>query len=216
MDSLKLLLPTLKLIQNLTIKLSLFMIQIVNSFLQPEQLEQARDGFIAAGFGKWEPESHLVGSGVYDGMGFMGNHALFVSALMGHVGRPIIPNSMFARITNKDTERAYVHSDRASGAFTCIVYLSDHEEKSGTAFYRHRETGLTEMPLEWMTDEKRKNEMVNGDESIWQEMDYVAGGFNRAVIFNAPLFHARVPKNGFGSTPEDGRLVHVIHFFVPQ
>jgi hypothetical protein len=34
------------------------------------------------------------------------------------------------------------------------------------------------------------------------------------VVFDAPKFHARRPKNGFGSTPEDGRLVWACHFFM--
>jgi hypothetical protein len=34
------------------------------------------------------------------------------------------------------------------------------------------------------------------------------------VIFEAPLFHARSPRHGFSSTPEEGRLVWVSHFFL--
>jgi len=193
------------------------MIQIIDNFLPPcegiSRAEEARQKFLAAGFGTWQPESHVAGSGIYEGMSFQGPHELFVHAIMLHLGRPIIPGSMFARITNQDTERAFVHSDRSSGAFTCIVYLSDHAEFSGTAFYRHRETGLTEMPEEWLNDDQRKQEMVEGRDEVWERMDVVRGLFNKAVIFSAPLFHSRYPMNGI-STGEN-RLIWCSHFYIP-
>lgn len=137
--------------------------------------------------------------------------------LYAHLGKPVVPNSMFCRVTNKDTEAAYVHSDREAGSHTCIVYLTEHEG-SGTGFYRHRETGMTRMPsFEEMRDkpeffEKLKKQMVQGSDSDWELMDFVRGTFNKAVIFDAPLFHARHPKNGFGTTAEDGRMVWVCHY----
>jgi hypothetical protein len=55
-------------------------------------------------------------------------------------------------------------------------------------------------------------DMVNPTPEAWEEVAFIAGKFNRAVIFEAPLFHSRVPREGFGSTPEDGRMVWVSHF----
>jgi hypothetical protein len=105
-----------------------------------------RASALASGFGTWKPSKGEVGSSVYDGMNFWGKHSILLHALSCYIGRPIFPNNMFFRVTNKDTEAAYVHSDRESGDYTCIVYLSDHEERSGTGFYRHKETGMTHMP----------------------------------------------------------------------
>jgi hypothetical protein len=153
-------------------------------------------------------------------MNFVGRHELMLHALAHYVGRPIYPGAMFFRSTNAATEPAYVHSDRESGDFTCIVYLSDHKERYGTGFWRHRETGMTHMPSFAELREKPelfdqlKHEMVDGSEKYWERMDFVRGQYNRAVIFDAPRFHARSPRHGFGSTADEGRLVWVSHFYL--
>jgi hypothetical protein len=180
--------------------------------------DRVRASALAAGFGTWRPNKGEVGSSMYDGMCFWGDHALMVAALTRSFGQPIIPNSMFFRVTNEDTESAYVHSDREAGDFTCVAYLSEHEEPSGTGFYRHRRTGMTRMPsfdeLRAGPEEfaKLKDEMVRGSADDWDLLDFVRGEYNRAVIFEAPLFHARHPRHGFADTPESGRLVWVCHF----
>ena len=180
--------------------------------------KRVRDSAIASGFGTWAPNKGEVGSSIYTGMNFWGEHALMVLALGRAFGAPIFPNSMFFRVTNEDTEAAYVHSDREAGEFTAIVYLSEHEDEYGTGFYRNRRTGLIHMPpFELMRNdlaefERLKREMVDGNEAEWELLDFVRGRFNRCVIFDAPLFHARRPKTGFAATPEDGRLVWVAHF----
>jgi hypothetical protein len=181
--------------------------------------DAVRASALAAGFGTWRPNKGEVGSSIYGGMGFWGNHAMMIAPLMRHMGAPIIPNSMFFRVSNANTEAAYVHSDREAGSFTCVAYLSEHgEAESGTGFYRHRRTGMTRMPsFEELRDDAQefarlKEEMVRGSEEDWERVHFVSGQFNRAVVFDAPLFHARSPRHGFASTPEDGRLVWVSHF----
>jgi hypothetical protein len=158
---------------------------------------------------------------VYQGMNFWGKHSIFVHALSHAMGCPVFPNSMFFRVTNEDTESAYVHSDRESGDFTCIVYLSDHADvTSGTGFYRHRNTGMTHMPsfadmaIDTPAFDQLKQQMVEGSEKDWELLDFVRGIYNRAVIFDAPRFHARYPKRGIGSNAEAGRMVWVCHFIV--
>lgn len=193
------------------------MILVVDDFTK--HAEGVRNSALAAGFGTWRPNKGEVGSSVYDGMGFWGEHALMVHALMRAVREPVIPNSMFFRVTNKDTEGAYVHSDREAGQYTCVAYLSEHgDERTGTGFYRHRQSGATVMPSfeEMRADpesfERLKDEMVRGSEDDWEMTEFVHGKFNRAVIFDAPLFHARVPRHGFAATAEEGRMVWVCHF----
>jgi hypothetical protein len=182
-------------------------------------IEQGRESALASGFGTWRPNKGEVGSSIYEGMSFWGRHSIFVHALTRVMGSPIYPNSMFFRVTNENTESAYVHSDRESGDFTCIVYLSDHSDiNSGTGFYRHRESGMTHMPsfAEMFEDasafNKLKGQMVEGSERDWEQLDFVRGLYNRALIFDAPRFHARHPKHGIGNTEETGRMVWVCHF----
>lgn len=196
------------------------MITIVDNFCP--RIDEVRASALAAGFGTWRPSRGEVGSSVYEGMGFWGLHAPMVHALAYHVGRPVYPNAMFFRVTNRDTEAAYVHSDRESGDFTAIAYLSRHEERYGTGFYRHRETGLIEMPSFQALREdpeffqRLKQQMVEGSEEHWELLDFVHGRYNKALIFSAPRFHARTPRHGFGETPEDGRLIWGCHFMLQQ
>jgi hypothetical protein len=193
------------------------MFLVIDNFT-PNPLK-VRQSALHSGFGTWKPNKGEVGSSVYDGMNFWGDHALMLKGLVKAVGKGVYPNDMFFRVTNLDTEAAYVHSDRQSGDYTAIVYLSEHDEKeSGTGFYRHRETGWTTMPsFEELRQtpeffNRLKTQMVEGGDDTWALVRFVPGKFNRAVIFDAPLFHARHPRHGFGSTPEDGRLIWATHF----
>lgn len=182
--------------------------------------DAVRESALLSGFGTWKPSKGEVGSSIYEGMNFWGDHASLLKGLIQALACTVIPNSMFFRVTNETTEAAYVHSDREAGDYTAIVYLSHHESESGTGFYRHRETGMTRMPsfaeMSATPDffEQMKHEMVSGSSEHWEQVKFVPGDFNRALIFEAPLFHARCPKNGFGNSPADGRMVWVCHFGV--
>lgn len=177
-----------------------------------------RQSFLESGFGAWRPNKGAVGSSVYDGMNWKGAHGIMLRSLSAALGCAVFPNTMFARITTPEMERAYIHSDREDGDWTCICYLSDHEEVSGTGFYRHRATGLLEMPemadLQDGQHEQLKRDMVIGDKNEWEQTDFVRGIFNRAVIFHAPLFHARIPMFGVGAQdkPEAARMIWACHF----
>lgn len=183
-----------------------------------DDLERVKQSAFSAGFDTWAPNRGAVGSSVYEGMGFWGDHALMLRALTRAVGGVVVPNAMFFRATNVGMERAYIHSDRESGNHTCVAYLTEHAEDSGTAFFMHKRTGLREMPSfaemqERGIFEELKADMVSRDPDKWVQTDYVRGALNRALIFRAPLFHSRFPLEGIGTAPENGRLVWASHFF---
>lgn len=189
--------------------------QVIDDFC--DEILHVRSSAIASGFGTWNPSRGEVGSSRYDGMNFHGDHAFMLRALTRVLGVHVFPNSIFFRVTTPETERAYVHSDRSSGDYTCVVYMSQHDEEYGTAFYRHIPTGLEEMPtLEEMHDKPEydglKKDMVDGEGPNWQRTGFIFGKMNRAVIFRAPLFHARHPERGIGGNVEDSRMVWVCHF----
>jgi hypothetical protein len=192
------------------------MIRIIENF--SPRLEEVRQSALASGFGTWAPSKGVVGSSKYEGMNFKGSHAIMTHALSVHMGRPIFPNSMFFRVSKPETERAYYHSDRHDGTHTCVVYLSSHTEPFGTGFFRHIESGLTRMPsFEELAEypeffERLKRDMVEGTSEQWQQTHFSSGAFNNAVIFDAPLFHARHPIHGIGSSDETARLIWGCHF----
>src|SRR5690606_33078133 len=121
-----------------------------------EHLEVVKASAHEAGFSKWLPNKGEVGSSIYEGMAFWGTHALMLRPLMQAVGGVVVPNSMFFRSTNEGMEKAYIHSDRQTGNYTAVVYMTEHETPYGTAFYKHIPTGLTEMP----TFEEMKKEGI--------------------------------------------------------
>ena len=183
-----------------------------------DELDRVKQSAFAAGFDTWRPNKGEVGSSVYEGMGFWGEHALMISALMRGARCGVVPNTMYFRVTNVGMEKAYIHSDRESGAHTCVAYLTDHAEESGTAFFMHKRTGWTSMPplaelAELGVLEEMKRDMVSRDPDKWVQLDFVRGQKNRALVFPAPLFHSRFPLEGIGSDAENGRLVWVSHFY---
>lgn len=183
-----------------------------------EHLEYVKKSAHAAGFDTWNPNKGEIGSSVYEGMGLWGDHAVMLRALVLATGTMLVPNCMFFRATNRGMEKAYIHSDRETGNHSCVVYMSKHDEPSGTAFFRHKETGLLEMPSFVDMDkagilEDLKKDIVERAPDKWEQLAFVEGKYNRALIFHAPLFHSRFPLEGIGTTADDGRLVWVSHFY---
>lgn len=192
-------------------------IRIVDDFC-PE-IAKVKQSAIDSGFGTWNPSKGEIGSSIYAGMNFWGAHAYMLRSLAIIEGTHVLPNAMFFRVTRPDMEAAYIHSDRDSGARTCIVYLSEHEQEYGTAFYRHVATGLDRMPC--MVDmhgkqdyEQLKKDMISSEG--WKRAGFVHGAFNRALIFDAPLFHSRIPLTGIGTTDSDSRMVWACHYYTPK
>jgi hypothetical protein len=69
-----------------------------------DNLDQVRQSAFSAGFDTWNPNKGEVGSSVYEGMGFWGDHALMIESLMRATNGVVVPNSMFFRVTNEGTE----------------------------------------------------------------------------------------------------------------
>jgi Family of unknown function (DUF6445) len=176
--------------------------------------DRVRRSALSAGFDTWLPNKGKVGSSVYEGMGFWGEHASMLASLSQAMESVVFPNSMFFRITQPGMQEAYIHSDRETGAYTCVAYLSQHANEYGTAFYRHKATGLTEMPPLDELDASMIEDITHNRDA-WEVTRKVMGRFNRAVIFSAPLFHSRLPLDGLGDDNETARMVWVSHFHTP-
>lgn len=181
--------------------------------------EAVRESALRSGFGAWRPASSEFGPGQYTGLNYIGAHSGMLRRLAQVCGQPIYPNAMFFRVTNEDTHPAYVHVDREDGEYTALVYLSKHEgAASGTKFYQHKPTGdfvmasVADLRKEPEKFEALKAQIMGASDEHWKELCFVEGIYNRALIFDARLYHSRYPKHGFGKTPEEGRMVWVCHF----
>ena len=100
------------------------MIKVVDNFCP--LAKTVRESALEAGFSTWLPKPGHIGSSVYEGMGFWGKHSHMLASVSQAMQSVIYPNSMFFRYTTPETEPAYIHSDRETGAFTCNAYQSDH------------------------------------------------------------------------------------------
>lgn len=112
---------------------------------------------------------------------------------------------------NDELPNAAIHSDLGWGTHALVLYLCDGP--GGTAFWRHKATGLEQLKpgqvAEWGGVRKDWNRA-----DAWEQTDLVELKFNRATIYGGSRFHSRWPFEAFGSDPESGRLVAVA-FFTP-
>lgn len=106
-----------------------------------------------------------------------------------------------------------------SGTWSGVVYLSkDHPIVDGTTFWKHRRTGLEEMPKTreelreqgWNSKEDAKHflETDGVDESLWEKTFTVPFKYNRLVLYRPWMFHA--PGSAFGDTLDNCRKVQTI------
>lgn len=111
----------------------------------------------------------------------------------------------------KELPNAAIHTDVGWGTHALVLYLSDGP--SGTAFWKHNATSEIRLkPNDLTIFNKVKHDWDSGDK--WTMDGYSHMRFNRALIYESELFHSRYPFEGFGTTPEDGRLIAVA-FFTP-
>lgn len=131
------------------------------------------------------------------------------------MGTPVELLTFFMR---QSMDKAYcpeqAHTDTAmEQQFSFVLYLNRPEHcQGGTSFLRHKESG-------W--------EQACRNDEVWDNAAYVHDGkkpdcfetvllcpmrSNRLIIYPSYLIHRSEPIDGFGSTPEDARLVAVGFF----
>jgi hypothetical protein len=132
------------------------------------------------------------------------------------------------RLTRKgDKGKSGVHIDPA--AYSGILYLSRPEDcarpdAGGTDFFRHKRTGLESVPQDpariaasgYGDINALVEDVVNRDTTLparWERTLRVPARFNRLLLFSPWQFHNAAP--GFGTTPEDARLVMLLFFAPP-
>jgi hypothetical protein len=106
--------------------------------------------------------------------------------------------------------------------YSGILYLNLPEHcRGGTDFFRHKRTGLDRVPMDtgqmlaagYADPNQLIEEVVNADTlkpSKWEKQLTVPMRFNRLVLFSPWMFHNSA--RGFGSRPDNGRLVHLMFF----
>ncbi len=135
--------------------------------------------------------------------------------------RQILPEQALVRLNYaSEMPNHSIHSDNCHGEFAGVLYLNPPEQCSGgTAFWRHRATGLTrfcetEIRRLGKSPMKTLAQLSNdwNDESKWEQTGLAEMRFNRLTIYPSKDFHSRWPFAAFGETPENGRLIWVNFF----
>lgn len=91
------------------------------------------------------------------------------------------------------------HTDHSMGNFSLMLYIQDNPD-AGTGFARHKETGLTSAPLTAASLDKTIKDC--NDDSKWQIYKKVDMVKNKALVFDASMFHVALPVGGFGEGKE--------------
>lgn len=158
--------------------------------------------------------------------GTLSSAPLVISGLEAAVARiigvPVVPQPGTThgqcRLTLKgDRGVSGVHIDPCF--YSGILYLSrDEDARGGTDFFRHKRTGLERVPTDplalaqsgYADVNALVEDVVNRDtfhNAKWERVMRVPMRFNRLILFSPWLFHNSA--DGFGSSAETGRLVHL-------
>jgi len=116
------------------------------------------------------------------------------------IGRPPEKSTVFMRKSPHGIPGPRVaHTDISMGRLSLMLYCNEYEG-GGTAFLRHRETGICYAP-----ESQEYVEMMQQDQNSpekWAVVDMAQMKENRAVIFDAGKFHCAMPVGGFGESSE--------------
>ena len=134
--------------------------------------------------------------GELDYAGISRDEALDAIPLFALHGIHIVPRRQFFRIYEQGApQNTFIHADTGLGDQAAVLALGEPGRDNGQlAFWRHRATGW-EAPDPGDPAGMEAVEADGLDETLWEQMKLVDMPPNRCVIFPAPLFHSRYPKD---------------------
>lgn len=128
-------------------------------------------------------------------------------SLITAAGRPITLEAMGWRLNYaNELPNKYIHADAGWGNYAAVVGMDPNvPEGCGTAFWRHKATGATNIHLD---DIVTYFAVMNdwNDASKFEQVDFAQMVFNQAVVYDSTLLHSRWPFEAYGDSPETGRL----------
>lgn len=114
----------------------------------------------------------------------------------------LVTLSFLRRSPEGQKEPNFIHNDTDMGEVTALMYLNpDPPQEDGTSFWQYKATGRGEGPP--LSGE------VGQDLNQWDRWLTVPAVFNRAVVFDAPLFHSRAIESNY-DCGEQARLFQVL------
>ncbi len=112
------------------------------------------------------------------------------------------------------------HADAFSPRHIALVHYLSHDTSDGTAFYRHRSTGLQSISerdratyFQHLDDDLRRygpppRDYIRGDTEMFDQLLEIDGKFNRAILYRGQQLHSGAigPHTTFAADPLQGRL----------
>lgn len=105
-----------------------------------------------------------------------------------------------------------IHSDLGYGDYASVLFVSaapSDSGQTGTAFWRHKATGLEASPDNHVPEEIA-NDYSRPD--AWEMTGFVAAKPNRLLIYPALNFHSRYPFTGYSGGDMGARVVSVAFY----
>jgi len=161
-----------------------------------------------------------------------------IATALGREIRFISPDNASYRISHADaTARTDIHVDNETGNnfqfYAGVLYLNPPEQcQGGTTFWRHRPSGWTrrlpeadvkaggypsfkEFQKRWLPNSKvQKFNELQAQRDSWEALLEVPMRHNRLIVYKGHYFHSI--SNVFGDTHDNGRLVQLFFFEVPE
>ena len=138
----------------------------------------------------------------------------WTDCLAERLGKKIVPRISCFRLNLKgELPHSWVHSDGIAAGYAVVLYLNQPEQcTGGTAFWRHKELKIDRLPK---ADENGLYKRIEQDWKnldLWEQTSMVKMEWNRLITYPTALFHSRFPFEGFGTGPEDGRLIWICFY----
>jgi len=132
-----------------------------------------------------------------------------VTTLSWIMGYRVVPKVLAFRCSPKgSTPPQWAHTDAEGAQFAMFVFINDGP--AATVLLEHRETGMRVHPCN--QEELEAWQRDHEDESAWRIVEYYEASPNRALIMRANLMHAAIPREGYGDTVENSRLILLCFF----
>lgn len=130
------------------------------------------------------------------------------------VGGKAVSKFSFIRL-DLDGEHPYnhCHADKICATHAALLYLNTNDQSfGGTAFFRHRDLGIYEMPDNHEETFANRIDRDSVDPAKWDLVGFIGMRFNRLIVYPTSAFHSRYPHAAFGNGATDGRLVWICFF----
>ena len=113
-----------------------------------------------------------------------------------------------------------IHSDLYVGSeevpeYGAVLYMSQNDQElNGTALWRHKKFGY-QMPRDWPKEEVIEiSEKDYNDIDKWELSSVIGGIENRLVSYPSEYFHSKFPKQAWGVTQQNCRIVCALFYSI--